>query len=91
MKNEKPLILISNDDGYFSKGLRVLVETLSGLGEIVVMAPDGPRSGASGAITSELPVRYNKKKTSLSINVPVRRWIASSLPCSSCFPVVRTW
>ena len=60
MKNEKPLILISNDDGYFSKGLRVLVETLKGLGEIIVMAPDGPRSGASAAITSELPVRYNK-------------------------------
>ena len=62
MKNEKPLILISNDDGYFSKGLRVLVETLKGLGEIIVMAPDGPRSGASAAITSELPVRYNKVK-----------------------------
>ena len=51
MKNEKPLILISNDDGYFSKGLRVLVETLKGLGEIIVMAPDGPRSGASAAAT----------------------------------------
>ena len=62
MKNEKPLILISNDDGYFSKGLRVLVETLKGLGEIIVMAPDGPRSGASAAITSELPIRYNKVK-----------------------------
>ena len=60
MKNEKPLILISNDDGVSAKGLRVLVETLSGLGEIVVMAPDGPRSGASGSITSELPVRYYK-------------------------------
>lgn len=62
MKNEKPLILISNDDGYFSKGLHVLVETLKGLGEIIVMAPDGPRSGASAAITSELPIRYNKVK-----------------------------
>ena len=62
MKNEKPLILISNDDGYFSKGLRVLVETLKGLGEIIVMVPDGPRSGASAAITSELPVHYNKVK-----------------------------
>ena len=58
MKNEKPLILISNDDGVSAKGIGVLVETLAGLGEIVVMAPDGPRSGASAAITSELPVRY---------------------------------
>ena len=62
MKNEKPLILISNDDGVSSKGIDVLVKTLAGLGEIVVMAPDGPRSGASGAITSELPVRYYKVK-----------------------------
>ena len=62
MKNEKPLILISNDDGFSSKGLGVLIETLAGLGEIVVMAPDGPRSGASAAITSEFPVRYYKVK-----------------------------
>ena len=41
MKNDKPLILISNDDGFSSKGLGVLVETLAGLGQIVVMAPDG--------------------------------------------------
>ena len=68
MKN-KPLILISNDDGYFSKGLRVLVETLAGLGEIVVMAPDGPRSGASGAITSELPVRYHKVKEEKDLTI----------------------
>ena len=60
MKNDKPLILISNDDGVSAKGLHELVQTLAGLGEIVVMAPDGPRSGASGAITSELPVRYYK-------------------------------
>ena len=69
MKNEKPLILISNDDGVFSKGLHVLVETLAGLGEIVVMAPDGPRSGASAAITSELPVRYTKVKAEKDLTV----------------------
>ena len=62
MKNEKPLILISNDDGVSAKGINVLVDTLAGLGDMVVMAPDGPRSGASGAITSELPVRYYKVK-----------------------------
>lgn len=69
MKKEKPLILISNDDGFSSKGIDVLVKTLAGLGEIVVMAPDGPRSGASGAITSELPVRYNKVKEGQGLTV----------------------
>lgn len=60
MKKEKPLILISNDDGVSAKGINFLVETLRDLGEIVVMAPDGPRSGASAAMTSEYPVKYNK-------------------------------
>ena len=69
MMKEKPLILISNDDGFSAKGINVLVETLRGLGEMVVMAPDGPRSGASGAITSELPVRYTKVKEEEGLTV----------------------
>ena len=69
MKTDKPLILISNDDGVSAKGINVLVETLAGLGQIVVMAPDGPRSGASGAITSELPVRYYKVKEEKDLTV----------------------
>ena len=60
MEKHKPLILISNDDGYSAKGINELAKTLAGLGEIVIMAPDGPRSGASAAITSEFPVRYYK-------------------------------
>ena len=55
MKKEKPLILLSNDDGVNAKGLNELIRALRGLGEIIVMAPDGPRSGASGSITSEHP------------------------------------
>lgn len=47
MKKEKPLILLSNDDGVNAKGLNELIRALRGLGEIIVMAPDGPRSGAS--------------------------------------------
>lgn len=62
MKNKKPLLLISNDDGVNAKGISELVKTLRNLGEIIVMAPDGPRSGASGAITSECPIRYSKVK-----------------------------
>ena len=50
MKKEKPLILLSNDDGVNAKGLNELIRALRGLGEIIVMAPDGPRSGASGSI-----------------------------------------
>ena len=58
MKNKKPLILITNDDGFRAKGINELVKALKGLGELVVMAPDGPRSGMSSAITSLVPIKY---------------------------------
>ena len=69
MEKHKPLILISNDDGYSAKGINELAKTLAGLGDIVVMAPDGPRSGASAAITSEFPVRYYKVKEEEGLTV----------------------
>ena len=47
MKNEQTLILISNDDGITAKGINELIRMLRPLGELVVMAPDSPRSGAA--------------------------------------------
>jgi 5'-nucleotidase len=41
-----PLILVTNDDGIDSAGLRALVVAMSGLGEVVVVAPDKQWSGA---------------------------------------------
>jgi 5'-nucleotidase len=58
MPEEKPLILITNDDGYQAKGIRELTECLREVGELVVLAPDGGRSGMGSAITSLLPIRY---------------------------------
>ncbi|WP_308777588.1 5'/3'-nucleotidase SurE [uncultured Bacteroides sp.] len=57
MMKERPLLLLSNDDGVNAKGIRELVRTLRPMADLVVMAPDGPRSGSAGAITSERPVR----------------------------------
>ncbi len=47
----KPLILISNDDGVTSKGIRHLVNIMARIGEVVVVAPDSPQSGMGHAIT----------------------------------------
>lgn len=58
MKKEKPLLLLSNDDGFDAKGLNELIDALRGLGEIIVMAPDGPRSGFSNCFTTQVPVHY---------------------------------
>ena len=49
MTKERPLILITNDDGYLAKGINELVNSLRDLGDLVVFAPDGPRSGMSSA------------------------------------------
>ena len=51
MESKKPLILVSNDDGVMAKGISELVKFLRPLGEIVVMAPDSPRSGSGSALT----------------------------------------
>ncbi|MFB6342407.1 5'/3'-nucleotidase SurE [Saccharicrinis sp. FJH62] len=56
----KPLILITNDDGFRSKGINSLVEALKPLGEIFVIAPNSSRSGMSGAITVKEPIRIAK-------------------------------
>lgn len=69
MKKEKPLILLSNDDGVNAKGLNELIRGLRGMGEIIVMAPNSPRSGASGCITSEQPVRYHKVREEEELTV----------------------
>ncbi len=47
----KPLILISNDDGITSKGIKTLVEVMKELGDVIVVAPDSPQSGMGHAIT----------------------------------------
>lgn len=49
-------ILLSNDDGYFAPGLAALAEALSGLGEIIVVAPEQNRSGASNSLTLDRPL-----------------------------------
>lgn len=51
MTKKKPLILVSNDDGITSRGIRKLVELMKTLGEVVVVAPDSPQSGMGHAIT----------------------------------------
>ncbi len=48
---ERPLIFVSNDDGITSKGILTLVNIMKQLGEVVVVAPDGPQSGMGHAIT----------------------------------------
>ncbi|HET8696596.1 MAG TPA: 5'/3'-nucleotidase SurE [Gammaproteobacteria bacterium] len=53
-------ILLSNDDGYQARGLRTLAKGLADLAEVVVVAPDRNRSGASNSLTLETPLRVER-------------------------------
>jgi 5'-nucleotidase len=50
-------ILLSNDDGYQAPGLQALADTLCTIAEVVVVAPDQDRSGASNSLTLVNPLR----------------------------------
>ncbi len=50
-------ILLSNDDGYQAPGLKALAAALETVAEVVVVAPDRDRSGASNSLTLEMPIR----------------------------------
>ena len=41
MNSERPLILISNDDGYKARGINFLADLLAPMADVLVMAPDG--------------------------------------------------
>ncbi|WPO80504.1 5'/3'-nucleotidase SurE [Flavobacterium sp. KACC 22761] len=51
MKDEKPLILVTNDDGILAPGIRALISVMETIGEVVVVAPDKPQSAMGHAIT----------------------------------------
>ena len=57
MAEQKPLILVSNDDGITAHGIRTLIHLMTQLGDVVVVAPSGPQSGMGHAITIASPLR----------------------------------
>ncbi|MEZ4992828.1 MAG: 5'/3'-nucleotidase SurE [Saprospiraceae bacterium] len=59
---DKPLILVTNDDGITAPGIRALVDVASSLGEVIVVAPNSPQSGMGHAVTIHDPVRLHKSR-----------------------------
>lgn len=53
-------ILITNDDGWGAPGIRMLVEEMKKIGHVIVLAPDGARSGFSNAVTATQPITLRK-------------------------------
>ncbi len=67
-----PQILVTNDDGIESLGLRALVHALDGLGTISVVAPHQERSGTAQAITLRRPLYCRK--------IAEREWMVEGTP-----------
>lgn len=76
MHNNRPLILIANDDGYQSNGIRTLVSFLTDMADIIVCAPDGGRSGYSCAFSAATPLTLKRVD-----NIPgAEVWACSGTP-----------
>lgn len=76
MTTERPIILMSNDDGITAPGLKYMIEAMKDMGEIIVVAPDGPRSGQASAITVDAPLRIVRKPDYMGAQM----WAVSGTP-----------
>ena len=76
MENKRPLILISNDDGYQAKGIRCLIEMVRPLADVLVCAPDSARSGFACAFSATEPLTLTKRYEEPGVQV----WSCSGTP-----------
>lgn len=76
METNRPLILLSNDDGYQAKGIRSLVSMLSGMADLLVCAPEDARSGFSCAFSATTPLRLTLREQRPGLSV----WSCNGTP-----------
>ena len=74
---EKPLILVTNDDGINAPGIRALIDVMNTLGKVYVVAPDSPQSGMGHAITLDSLLYAEKLEVS---NEPQTEFSCSGTP-----------
>ena len=76
MENKRPLILISNDDGYHANGIKTLVGFLKDWCELLVVAPESARSGFACAFSATEPLRLKRRHNMGDVEV----WSCSGTP-----------
>ena len=59
----RPLILITNDDGVYSPGLKTLYNAVLDIGEVVIVVPETPKSATGLGLTLHKPLRIMKVNT----------------------------
>ena len=73
---QKPLILVTNDDGITAPGIRNLVNFMNEIGDVVVVAPDSPQSGKGHAITINQTLTFEE----ISLDGPQKDYSLSGTP-----------
>ena len=73
---QKPLILVTNDDGITAPGIRNLVEFMNEIGEVVVVAPNSPQSGKGHAITINSTLTFEE----INLEGPQKDYSLSGTP-----------
>lgn len=73
---QKPLILVTNDDGIHAPGITALVHVAKSLGDVYVVAPDKPQSGMGHAITINSTLRVDK----VHVHPGTESWSCSGTP-----------
>lgn len=58
--SEKKVLLLTNDDGFESRGIRLLYDGLKGDYEVIIVAPNSEQSGVSHSFTYQVPLYYKK-------------------------------
>ena len=76
MNTKKPLILISNDDGYHAKGINSLIDMLRDIADIIVCAPESARSGFATAFSATVPLRLKLRRD----EVGMQMWSCNGTP-----------
>ena len=77
---QRPLVLISNDDGYHANGLRYLADFLRDEADVLICAPDGGRSGFSRAFSAVTPLTLRRPKNMDDLGEHVEVWSCSGTP-----------
>lgn len=72
MSSEKIRILITNDDGIHSEGIKALENALAEIGDVYVVAPESEMSGASHSLTLSRPLRIRQ--------IDERHWTVDGTP-----------
>ena len=76
MNFKRPLILISNDDGYMAKGINSLIDMLRDIADLFVCAPDAARSGYACAFSATQYLRLEQRRKEEGLEV----WSSNGTP-----------